>query len=148
MSCAQKALPIAYDILLEELLQFSKAIAQAIDTSKFVSKESIVSLTNSILQASQVASSMEVSIQGKPENGLEGLKDALDFIKAEKICSLSKSKLLSLWRSNALLVELIFKSSLGKQNKIYKTPLAHIIQRKVAQSVSIRIMTPIARRCP
>ncbi|KAI9107985.1 hypothetical protein K1719_020858 [Acacia pycnantha] len=109
-----KALPIAYDILLEELLQFSKAIAQAIDTSKFVSKESIVSLTNSILQASQVASSMEVSIQGKPENGLEGLKDALDFIKAEKICSLSKSKLLSLWRSNALLVELIFKSSVGK----------------------------------
>ncbi|KAK4274225.1 hypothetical protein QN277_017483 [Acacia crassicarpa] len=94
-----KALLTAYDILLEELLKLSKAIAQTIDISEFVSKGSIVKLTNSILQASQVASNIEVSVQGKPKNGLEGLNGALDFQNAEKLRSLSKSELLGCFNS-------------------------------------------------
>ncbi|XP_028802084.1 protein FAM135B-like [Neltuma alba] len=88
-----KALVTAHDILLEELLKFSKAIVQTIDISEFVSKGSNVKLINSVLQASRVTTNVGVSVQGKPQNGLEGLNGALAFQNAEELCSLSKSEL-------------------------------------------------------
>ena len=56
-----RALLTARDILVEELQKISKAVDQAIDISEFV------------LQANQFAIDVEVSGQGKPQNGLQVL---------------------------------------------------------------------------
>lgn len=68
---AFKALLTACDILLEELQKLGKGIDQAIDISE--SRMNNTMLLNSVLQAEQVATDVEVSRQGKPQNGLEVL---------------------------------------------------------------------------
>lgn len=64
-----KALLTARDILLEELQKLSKVVDQAIDISE--SKLNNKKLLNSILQEKHVATDVEDSGQGKPQNGLE-----------------------------------------------------------------------------
>ncbi|XP_054788294.1 uncharacterized protein LOC129294154 isoform X3 [Prosopis cineraria] len=94
-----KALLTAHDILLEELLKLSKAIDLTIDISELVSKGNNVEFLNYVPRASQVASNVEVSVQGKPQNGLEGLNGALDFQNVEKLHSFSKSEMLDCFNS-------------------------------------------------
>ncbi|TKY55950.1 FAM135B protein [Spatholobus suberectus] len=94
-----EALLTAHDILLEELQKFSKAVDQAIDISEFVSKRNNMKLMNSVLQANQFTTDVEISGQGKPQNGLERGNGALDFVNAEKLCSLSKRELLDCYHS-------------------------------------------------
>ncbi|XP_061370160.1 uncharacterized protein LOC133312893 isoform X2 [Gastrolobium bilobum] len=96
-----KALLTARDILLEELQKLSKAVDQAIDISEFVSKMNNVKLLNSVLQANQFATDVEISGQGKPQNGFEGGNGALEFSNVEKLLSLSKSELLACCQSVA-----------------------------------------------
>ncbi|KAK7384951.1 hypothetical protein VNO78_30654 [Psophocarpus tetragonolobus] len=90
-----KALLTAHDILLEELQKFSKAVGQAIDISEFLSKRNSMKLINSVPQANQFTTEVEISGQGIPQNGFEGGNEFLDFENAEKLRSLSKKELLN-----------------------------------------------------
>ncbi|KAK7410414.1 hypothetical protein VNO78_01182 [Psophocarpus tetragonolobus] len=89
-----KALLTSRDILFEELQKISTAVSEALDMSKFVSIMSNMKLLNSELQASQFAIDVEVVGQGKPQNGLKGENEALDFLDVEKLLSLSQNELL------------------------------------------------------
>lgn len=68
-----KALLTAHDILLEELQKLIKAVDQAIDISEFVSKRNNMKLIHFVQQANQSTTDVEISRQGKPQNGLEVL---------------------------------------------------------------------------
>ncbi|RDY12987.1 hypothetical protein CR513_02150, partial [Mucuna pruriens] len=94
-----KALLTAHDILLEELQKLSKAVDQALDISEFVSKRNKMKLIDSVLQANQFTTNVEISGQHKPQNGLEGGNGALDFENAEKLRLLSKRELLNCYHS-------------------------------------------------
>ncbi|XP_004498451.1 uncharacterized protein [Cicer arietinum] len=89
-----KALLTARDILLEELQKLSKAVGQTIELSEFLSKLNNVEILNSVVQANQFATDVEISVQGNPQNGLERENAAVDLLTAEKLHSLSKSELL------------------------------------------------------
>ncbi|XP_027369110.1 protein FAM135B-like isoform X2 [Abrus precatorius] len=89
-----RALLTARDILLEELQKLGKAVDQAIDISEFVSKRNNMKLLNSILQANQFTTDVEISGQGKQQNSLEGGNGALDILKAKKLRSWSKKEVL------------------------------------------------------
>ncbi|KAG5048618.1 hypothetical protein JHK85_009721 [Glycine max] len=88
-----KALLTSRDILVEELQKISKAINEALDISEFVSIMSNMKLLNSVLQVNQFAIDVEVVGQGKPQNGLKGGNEALDFLDVEKLHSLSQNEL-------------------------------------------------------
>ncbi|XP_028777831.1 protein FAM135B isoform X2 [Neltuma alba] len=92
-----KALLTACDILLEELQKFSKAVGRAIDFSE--AKMNNPTLLTSILQAKQLGADVEVSGEGKPQNGLERGNGALDLHNAEVLCSLSKNELMGCYHS-------------------------------------------------
>lgn len=77
-----KALVTARDILLEELQILSNAVDQAIEISEFVSKMNNGKILSSFVQASQFAADVEISAQGKPQNGLE----VLTYIHAAENC--------------------------------------------------------------
>ncbi|KAI4337548.1 hypothetical protein L6164_015948 [Bauhinia variegata] len=94
-----KALLTARDILLEEIRKFSKAIGEDIDLLEFVANMDNMLLVNSVPQANQVATDVEVSGQGKPQNGLEGGSGVLDLQKARKLHSLSRTDLLDCFHS-------------------------------------------------
>ncbi|KAG4943963.1 hypothetical protein JHK85_048609 [Glycine max] len=94
-----KALLTAHGILLEELQKLSKAVDQAIDIPEFVSKRNDMKLINSVPQANQFTTEVEISGQRMPQNGLEGADRALDFETAEKLRSLSKRELLNCYHS-------------------------------------------------
>lgn len=66
-----KALLTAHGILLEELQKLSKAVDQAIDIPEFVSKRNDMKLINSVPQANQFTTEVEISGQRMPQNGLE-----------------------------------------------------------------------------
>ncbi|XP_019415419.1 PREDICTED: uncharacterized protein LOC109326943 isoform X3 [Lupinus angustifolius] len=89
-----KALLTARGILLDELQRISKAVDQAIDISDFLLKMNNTKLLNSLLQANQFATDVEVSGQGQPQSGLEDENGTLDFLNAEKLYSLSQNELL------------------------------------------------------
>ncbi|CAL0305626.1 unnamed protein product [Lupinus luteus] len=89
-----KALLTARGILLDELQRISKAVDQAIDISDFLLKMNSTKLLNSLLQANQFATDVEVSGEGQPQTGLEDENGALDFLNAEKLYSLSQNELL------------------------------------------------------
>lgn len=76
-----RALLTARDILLKELQKLSKAVDQAIEISEFVSKMNNVKLLNFVSQANQFATDVEISAQGKPQNGLK----VLTFIHIVKV---------------------------------------------------------------
>ncbi|KAH1253129.1 Protein FAM135B [Glycine max] len=94
-----KALLTSRDILVEELQKISKAINEALDISEFVSIMSNMKLLNSVLQVNQFAIDVEVVGQGKPQNGLKGGNEALDFLDVEKLHSLSQNELLECFHS-------------------------------------------------
>ncbi|KAK4276942.1 hypothetical protein QN277_015029 [Acacia crassicarpa] len=92
-----KALLTSCDLLLEELQKFSKAVGRAIDFSE--SKMNNPTLLTSILQAKQLGADVEVSGEGKPQNGLERGNGALHLHNAEVLCSLSKNELMRCYHS-------------------------------------------------
>ncbi|KAE9603800.1 putative protein FAM135, alpha/Beta hydrolase [Lupinus albus] len=94
-----KALLTARGILLDELQRISKAVDQAIDISDFLLKMNSTSLLNSLLQANQFATDVEVSGQGQPQTSLEDENGTLDFLNAEKLYSFSQNELLDCFHS-------------------------------------------------
>ncbi|XP_019438459.1 PREDICTED: protein FAM135B-like isoform X1 [Lupinus angustifolius] len=94
-----KELLTARGIFLEELQRISKAVNQAIDISEFVFKMNNMKLLNSLLEANQFGTDVEVSGQGQPWNGVEDENGALDFLNAEKLHSLSQNELLDCFHS-------------------------------------------------
>ncbi|XP_017430244.1 uncharacterized protein LOC108338072 isoform X2 [Vigna angularis] len=114
-----KALLTAHDILVEELQKISKAVGQAIDISEVLSKRNSMKL-NSIPQSDQFTTEVEISGQGKPQNGPEGGNGALAFENAEKLCSLSTRELLNCYHSvgNQLLYLWNIFLKFHRENKI------------------------------
>ena len=95
-----KGLLTAREILLEELQKLSKVVDQAIDISEFVSKTNSMKLLNSVLQANQFTTDVEISGQGKPQIGLE----VLTFISCCRVLLLCLSIYIVLTVSFLLIV--------------------------------------------
>ncbi|CAI8605692.1 unnamed protein product [Vicia faba] len=94
-----KGLLTARDILLEELQKLSEAVGQTIEISEFRSKLDNEKILSSVVQANQLATYIEISAQGYPQNSLERGNDALDLLIAEKLHPLSKRELLDCFHS-------------------------------------------------
>ncbi|GMJ02539.1 hypothetical protein like AT1G58350 [Hibiscus trionum] len=92
-----KALLDARDTLLAELQRIGDGIDKAIDLTEFTSTMDETKLSGSILQVNPVTTHSEVSGQGKPQNGLEGVNSRLDV---RLLLNLSKDdiiKMFNLW---------------------------------------------------
>ncbi|KAA3466487.1 protein FAM135B-like protein [Gossypium australe] len=92
-----KALFDARDTLLVELQRIGNGINQVIDLTEFTSTMNETKLSDSILQANPVTAHAEVSGQGKPQNGLEGVGGRLDVRLLQNLSKDDKIKLFNLW---------------------------------------------------
>ncbi|MBA0642064.1 hypothetical protein Goklo_026524, partial [Gossypium klotzschianum] len=92
-----KALFDARDTLLVELQRIGNGIDQVIDLTEFTSTMNETKLSDSILQANPVTAHAEVSGQGKPQNGLEGVGGRLDVRLLQNLSKDDKIKLFNLW---------------------------------------------------
>ncbi|MBA0792611.1 hypothetical protein Gohar_017095, partial [Gossypium harknessii] len=92
-----KALFDARDTLLVELQRIGNGIGQVIDLTEFTSTMNETKLSDSILQANPVTAHAEVSGQGKPQNGLEGVGGRLDVRLLQNLSKDDKIKLFNLW---------------------------------------------------
>ncbi|KAL1120001.1 hypothetical protein V6Z11_D01G140900 [Gossypium hirsutum] len=92
-----KALFDARDTLLVELQRIGNGIDQVIDLTEFTSTMNETKLSDSILQANPVTAHAEVSGQGKPQNGLEGVGGRLEVRLLQNLSKDDKIKLFNLW---------------------------------------------------
>ncbi|KAG8503194.1 hypothetical protein CXB51_001197 [Gossypium anomalum] len=92
-----KALFDARDTLLVELQRIGNGINRVIDLTEFTSTMNETKLSDSILQANPVTAHAEVSGQGKPQNGLEGVGGRLDVRLLQNLSKDDKIKLFNLW---------------------------------------------------
>ncbi|KAL4271543.1 hypothetical protein GQ457_13G009370 [Hibiscus cannabinus] len=93
-----KALLDARDTLLAELQRIGDGINKAIDLTEFTSTMDETKLSGSILQANPVTAHAEVSGQGKPQNGLEGVdRSRLDVQLLQNLSKDDIIKLFNMW---------------------------------------------------
>ncbi|KAE8653933.1 Serine esterase family protein, putative isoform 2 [Hibiscus syriacus] len=97
-----KALLDARDTLLAELKRIGNGIDKAIDLADFTSTMDETKLSDSILQANPVTAHDEVSGQGKPQNGLEGVNSSLDVQLLQNLSKDDIIKMFNLWGEQVL----------------------------------------------
>ncbi|KAK8544485.1 hypothetical protein V6N13_025988 [Hibiscus sabdariffa] len=92
-----RALLDARDTLLAELQRIGDGIDNAIDLTEFTSTMDEAKLSGSVLQANPVTAHAEVSGQGKPQNGLEGVNSRLDVRLLQNLSKDDIIKMFNLW---------------------------------------------------